>query len=87
MTSHYAEAERLLVKASQLEDSERFHYAKVYADMAQAHAVLAQVKATRDLTEVLARPQVSASTVTVTGPRQLSSTIEAALTRQTGSAS
>jgi hypothetical protein len=89
-TNHYSEAERLLAKASQLEDGERFHYAKVYAEMAQAHATLAAVKAIRQIevtvtqTDVLAPAAPDRSEPVERARRFSSASVEENLTRQCG---
>lgn len=47
MTNHYRRAEELLEKAAELESGPRHSVAKTLATIAQAHATLALVKATR----------------------------------------
>lgn len=55
-TNHYRRAEDLLEKAAGVEGTPRHHYARAYAAMAQAHATLALVKATRQATGAPAEP-------------------------------
>ncbi len=49
--NHYQEAERLLARAAELEETPRHSIARTLGVLAQGHATLALVKATRQATE------------------------------------